>query len=401
MQVNDFHLTYCSNIHPGESWQEHFSELREHLPAIKKAVRPQGTMGLGLRLSKRAAAELAQPIVLNEFKKWLSEQALYVFTLNGFPYGDFHSTRVKDQVHFPDWSTPERLDYTKQLFEILSELLPAGIEGGISTSPLSYKFWDHKNPASHRKECTEHLLEIADYLSQIENSRGQYMHLDIEPEPDGLLENFEEFLAWYTDELLPLAERYFHKKYGASALEAHSIIKRHICLCYDICHFALAYQNHAACIARLRKENISIGKIQVSSALKVVLEGGPEERKHSLQMLGEFDESIYLHQVIAQRNDGSLEKFRDLPEFLNRPIHPQEREWRSHFHVPIFLADYGRLLSTQNDVLEVMALHHNDPLSKHIEIETYTWNVLPSALQLPIQDSIIREIHWLLDQIKK
>ena len=118
-------------------------------------------------------------------------------------------------------------------------------------------------------------------------------------------------------------------------------------------------------------------------------------------MLGEFDESIYLHQVIAQRNDGSLEKFRDLPEFLDRPIHPQEREWRSHFHVPIFLADYGRLLSTQNDVLEVMALHHNDPLSKHIEIETYTWNVLPSALQLPIQDSIIREIHWICGSDKK
>lgn len=205
MQINHTHVTYCTNIHPGESWHAHFNELQTNLPTIKAAVRPKGLMGLGLRLSRKAAEELAQPESLHIFKSWLSEHDLYVFTMNGFPYGDFHSDRVKDQVHFPDWSTTERSHYTKLLFKILSELLPAGIDGGISTSPLSYGFWEQSQQATHREKCTQQILDIADFLSQLENSRGQYMHLDIEPEPDGLIEDFPQFMEWYTEELLPAA----------------------------------------------------------------------------------------------------------------------------------------------------------------------------------------------------
>lgn len=399
MQIHDTHLTYCSNIHPGESWEDHFLELQNHLPAIKAAVLPDREMGVGLRLAHRAAVELAQPGVLNAFKNWLTSEELYVFTINGFPFGDFHNGRVKEQVHAPDWSTDERLQYSQKLFEILSELLPAGVDGGVSTSPLSYRFWKCQTHPSHREKCTQHMLEMADFLSQIENSRGQYMHLDIEPEPDGLLENFDEFIDWYINELLPLGEQYFADRYQASASQAHSIIKRHLCLCYDICHFALAYQNHPACMERLKAENIRIGKIQVSSALKSPT--GKQNNSQSLAKLAEFDEPIYLHQVIVEKPDGSFIKFRDLPEFLSQAPDSPMKEWRSHFHVPIFLADYGELLSTQDDILKVIGLHQHHPLSTHLEIETYTWNVLPKNLQLPIRDSIIREMQWLLEELKK
>lgn len=400
MQINHTHVTYCTNIHPGESWHAHFNELQTNLPTIKAAVRPKGLMGLGLRLSRKAAEELAQPESLHIFKSWLSEHDLYVFTMNGFPYGDFHTDRVKDQVHFPDWSTTDRLHYTKLLFKILSELLPAGIDGGISTSPLSYGFWEQSQQATHREKCTQQILDIADFLSQLENSRGQYMHLDIEPEPDGLIEDFPQFMEWYTEELLPAAETYFAGKYDASPEQAHAIVQRHICLCYDICHFALAYQNHQQCILKLQQANIRVGKIQVSSALKGVISENIEQTKRGLEKLKEFDEPIYLHQVIVQKNDGTLEKYRDLPEFLSQAPPANAAQWRSHFHVPIFLEDYGELRSTQSDVLEVLEWHKAHTLSPHIEVETYTWNVLPPGLRIPLQTSIVRELQWLIEQLK-
>ncbi len=144
----DAHLTYCSNIHPGESWNEVFKALKDHLPAVKKQVSPDQPMGIGLRLSNLASLELKEAGTTT-FKEWMRNHGFYVFTMNGFPYGGFHRQRVKDQVHWPDWTKSERLDYTIRLFGQLEDLLPEGQEGGISTSPLSYKYWWTKD--QHRQ----------------------------------------------------------------------------------------------------------------------------------------------------------------------------------------------------------------------------------------------------------
>ncbi len=135
------HLTYCTNIHSGESWPDHFEQLRRFIPAVKAEVSPDKPFGIGLRLSNLASLELSKAPALEAFRQWLKENDCYVFTMNGFPYGGFHHERVKDEVHTPDWSTAERAAYTSRLFRILAALLPEGMEGGISTSPLSYKFW--------------------------------------------------------------------------------------------------------------------------------------------------------------------------------------------------------------------------------------------------------------------
>ena len=132
-------LTYCSNIHPGESWEDHFAQLQQHVPLIKARVNPDGRFGIGLRLSNTASLELKNEETLSSFIEWLNENDCYVFTMNGFPYGSFHNTIVKDKVHAPDWTTQDRVDYTIRLAEILSKLLPKDMEGGISTSPLSYR----------------------------------------------------------------------------------------------------------------------------------------------------------------------------------------------------------------------------------------------------------------------
>src|SRR5690606_38835195 len=141
MIVDSGHLTYCSNIHAGESWTAHFAALKHNFSLIKKQVSPDKPMAIGLRLSNQASLELTDGKQLQEFRQWLQENQAYVFTMNGFPYGEFHHAQVKDMVHAPDWTTENRLEYTIRLFGILEKLLPEGMEGGISTSPLSYRHW--------------------------------------------------------------------------------------------------------------------------------------------------------------------------------------------------------------------------------------------------------------------
>jgi hypothetical protein len=142
MLINEYHLTYCTNIHPGESWTETYNNLKQFIPKVKQEVSPDAPFGIGLRLSDKASSSLLEGNNLSVFKGWLEKNHCYVFTLNGFPFGGFHHQSVKDQVHQPDWTTQARLGYTLRLFDILAALLPEGIEGGISTSPLSYKYWE-------------------------------------------------------------------------------------------------------------------------------------------------------------------------------------------------------------------------------------------------------------------
>ena len=191
MEHKGYHITYCTNIHSGETWQEHFQELKEHVPSIKEQFAPNGPMALGLRLSDKAAKELQRGRALNELKSWLKENDLYVFTFNGFPFGDFHKSKVKDAVHLPDWSDKRRLAYSENLFEILKELLPAGMHGGISTNPLGYRHHFGEMGSGPWKEMlrssTLNILELVAKLHAIKEKEGKILHLDIEPEPDGIL----------------------------------------------------------------------------------------------------------------------------------------------------------------------------------------------------------------------
>src|SRR5690606_23265124 len=200
MQINsNQHITYCTNVHPGKNWEETFLNLKKFVPQIKQAVSGDLPFGIGLRLSNIASEELEQGNNFETFKKWLASNNCYVFTMNGFPYGSFHNSIVKDQVHAPDWTTKERLVYTKRLFEQLKALLPDGMEGGISTSPISYKHWfdTHEAVDAAFQKGAEHLSEIVQQLHEIEQETGKYLHLDMEPEPDGLIENTQEFIDFY------------------------------------------------------------------------------------------------------------------------------------------------------------------------------------------------------------
>jgi hypothetical protein len=395
MQIADSHLTYCTNIHPGENWAAHFQQLQQYIPAIKESVSPDKPFGIGLRLSNTASLELSKEPALNAFKAWLTEQDCYVFTMNGFPYGGFHHTVVKDQVHTPDWTTTERVAYTMRLFRILAALLPEGMEGGISTAPLSYKLW-HSEAESVMENATLNMLQVVQQLVGIHHNGGPLMHLDIEPEPDGMLENSAEYISWFFDYLIPAAVPLLKDKFGFTDEEAAAKVKLHIQLCYDVCHFALVYETPAAVLETMRKHGLLIGKLQISAALKALL---PADRAPVIDAFKAFNEPTYLHQVIARTTTGYLH-YPDLPQAISDADNPTVKEWRSHFHVPVFIDHYGVLSSTQTDIREVLQLQVKEAFTRHLEIETYTWDVLPSDLKLPMDQSVSRELGWVLQQLE-
>lgn len=393
MQTPYGHLTYCSNIHPGEEWATHFSVLQSSIPAIKAAVCPQEKMGIGLRLANQASIDLSEKSNFESFKNWLSANDCYVFTMNGFPYGGFHNVVVKDQVHAPDWTTTERKDYTIRSFSLLAQLLPKNLtEGGISTSPLSYRFW-WKTPESLEeatKIATKNIISVVEALIDLKTSTGKTLHLDIEPEPDGILENSQEFIDWYKNYLLPMGIEQLTSK-GISIEKATEAIKTHIQLCYDVCHFAVGFEAPQDVIDKLETEGLKVGKIQISSALKIDFSSNAEEK---LKVITQYNEPTYLHQVVAQRKDGSFLKFPDLTEAI-AGFDDNMSSWRVHFHVPLFLENYGVLSSTQSDIVDTINVHKKTPFTNHLEIETYTWGVLPTEFQAPLNESIIREINWV------
>lgn len=396
------HLTYCSNIHSGEEWIDHFRQLKLHLPEIKQRVSPDAPFGVGLRLSAKAAKSLKKPESLVTFKHWLSSENLYLFTINGFPYGSFHGERVKDNVYAPDWTQKARLDYTLDLAEILAELVPEGMDGGISTSPLSYKYWEENPPEEEiRRISTRHLAEVAHKMADIEKNDGKELHLDIEPEPDCLLENSAETIDFFTRSLFPDGSSYLESKYGYNRAQAEEILHRHIRVCYDTCHFALEYENPHKAIANFIAAGIRIGKTQMSAALKINLGNDPAHRKNLAEKLRKFDEPVYLHQVIEKRNDGTYKQFRDLPQAIEHIVDIESEEWRIHFHVPVFINFFDEMSSTQDHILESIGPLLNKAGCKHFEVETYTWEVLPEHLKADITDSIERELNWTLKAIEE
>ena len=408
MKTHLGHLGYCTNIHPGETWTDHFAALQEAIPELKRRLSPDAPFGIGLRLSDIASEALEQPENLVAFQHWLADNDCYVFTMNGFPFGGFHDVRVKDHVHTPDWTTEARVEYTKRLFRILSVLLPVDelgnpIQGGVSTSPLSYRRWfEWEQPAARDhifSQATQNVLEVVAELIQLRQQTDRLMHLDLEPEPDGVIETADEFIAWYTDYLLPMGIEQLSEQFGLTDEEAEASICEHVRLCYDVCHFAVGYERPADVLDKLKNYGLRVGKIQISAALKAEFPAPDSadalaERERIKQAFAEFNEPTYLHQVVSRIQSGELFRFPDLPEALDA-FDDNHTEWRAHFHVPLFVADYGVLKSTQDDIREVLRLQAERAFTSQLEVETYTWGVLPGELKRDLIDSIERELDWV------
>ncbi|MFT5885566.1 MAG: hypothetical protein ACI9IP_002026 [Arcticibacterium sp.] len=395
-------LSYCSNIHPGESWTATFENIKNYTTKVRDGLKAE-SFGIGLRLSNEASIELLVGSNLADFKTWMESESMYVFTINGFPYGNFHNQAVKAEVHTPDWSTTERLAYTIRLFDILAYLLPDGLDGGVSTSPISYKFWHKDVKALNRVKTLgiDHLAKLLIHLNQIKQDTGKSLHLDMEPEPDGILENSIEFVDFFKNELLPIGSKLISEKLNLNKEKAEAIIREHFQLCYDVCHFAVGFETPSEALSRVKSENIKIGRIQISAALSSGVLSSSTSRGLIKEQLSFFDEPTYLHQAVAKKQNGELVKFKDLGPGLKEIQNPEFEEIRTHFHVPIFTEKYENLISTQKAIVDTLEIWKLENFTNHLEVETYTWNVLPKAMQTDIVSSIVRELNWVRNQVEK
>lgn len=385
------HLTYCSNIHPGETWEEVQANLMRYIPLVRSQVAPGQRFGIGLRLSAQAADSLARPESLAGLVRFLDENGFYVFTLNGFPYGAFHGVRVKEAVYLPDWRDRERLRYTNVLASLLAALLPAqdGMQGSVSTVPGAYKS-DVRSPADI-ETMRENLVRHVAHLVGIERSTGRRIQLALEPEPCCYLETVDEAVEFFRQHLFSeTAASQLKELTGLNAAGAHDALRSHLGLCLDLCHAAVEFEDADACLNQLRDAGIGIFKMQVSAGLRIT-----DFSAETLAALNAYADPVYLHQVVERGPDG-LRRFTDLPQALASLAKPGRREeWRVHFHVPIFHDQLGSFHSTRNFIEAVLAHQRERPVSRHLEVETYTWDVLPLALkEQSVERAIARELNW-------
>lgn len=398
IDASGLHLTYCTNIHAADGWTAVFENLRRYAPGLKRRFAPDAPFGIGLRLSARDARELLDGH-LDGFREWLAREGLYVAIINGFPFGAFHRAVVKADVYAPAWTDEERVRYTLDLVEILAALLPAGLDGGVSTAPLSYKAWLPASDTDGWRVATTNVVRVATAMARLRRERGIDVHLDIEPEPDCSIENTDETLAFFDQWLLPIGVPILARDLGVSEDEARASLLHHVRVCFDCCHFAVEYEDPLVALDRLASRGIRIGRIQLSSALRVAMPPDAHGQARLTDRLRPFDDATYLHQVIARRSD-RLEHFPDLGDAIAACRGDCGSEWRIHFHVPLFTRDYDGLESTQDYVRTVIDAARARRVTTHLEIETYTWDVLPGALKIDLLESIAREYVWVVERLR-
>ena len=391
------HLTYCTNIHPAETWSEVRKNFENYVLLVKRRLLPRNPFGVGLRLSAVAADELTSKETLQEFKTFLSDHDLYIFTINGFPYGKFHGGLVKEKVYLPDWRDKERLRYTNVLANLLAELLPShlSLNGSISTVPGAFK--PEIRSAAEIDQMAFLFVDAAMHLIELKAKSGKTIALALEPEPCCFLETVEETVSFFQNYLFSASSiQRVARHTGLSRSEAEAALRSHLGVCLDLCHAAVEYEDSRACIEDLRRAEIGIFKMQISAGLQI-----PSMTREKAKSLHQLEDHVYLHQVIERIGPRTV-SYTDLDEAMTAfEDNDEDREWRIHFHVPIFRAELGEFHTTQDFISNVLNMHRIHPISSHLEVETYTWSVIPQAYQSEdVVNDICRELDWVQSQLK-
>ena len=383
MKLNHgLHLAYCTNIHRGESWAQTFDTLQKYTLAVRDRVSPGKPYAIGLRLGADAARELSDAQTLTEFRRWLDRENCYVFTINGFPYGKFHGTRVKEQVYQPDWTTDERVDYTNLLFDLLAQIVPEGVEGSVSTVPGSFK--EFITSQEQVQAIRDNVWRTVEHISKLAQRTGRKLHLGLEPEPLCYLETSSETTMFF-DQL-----RQEHP--------GDSRLREHLGVNYDTCHLAVEYERPANVLARFHEHDVRVSKLHFSSALKVM------SNAETRAALRGFCEPVYFHQVIERGAEATLTRYRDLDAALDSPqASGNPPEWRIHFHVPLHCPPTPLFNTTADHLLGVMDALAADPtLCSHLEMETYTWEVMPPEMKnRSVVDQLVAEYEWTLKELRQ
>ena len=406
----DIQIGYCGNVHPAQTVEQVLDNVQRHASTVRNLCYPDATLPFGIWVSETALDQLQSKDNIHLLRDALLEHHVNAFTINGFPFGDFHQPVVKHSVYQPDWSTDQRLDYTLKLAKLHDVLLPSGQPSTISTLPLG---WPHKNgealsysqkrlPLQQKADsafltaCANQLRSCADSLAELKIQTGRHCTICIEPEPGCILDTAEDVCQFFNEYLFS----------GSDAETA----RVHIGVCHDVCHSAVMFEDQADAVQAYAQSGITIGKVQVSSAVEVdFVNLDDQQKRESLRTLSEFSEPKYLHQTCIKLASETI-FFSDLAEAID--AHPDpEGIWRIHFHVPIFASSLSGIGTTQAAIGEcIQALESQagtDSGSKrfvfpqHFEIETYAWNVLPLAHRSrALTTDIAAEISWFRNLVQ-
>jgi len=371
------HLTYCLNVHPGETWEQNLRAMETHVAAVRDTVAPSLPFGLGLRLSAVAARKLSTADNIERFKEFLDANNFYVFTINGFPYGEFHGKPVKTNVYRPDWRDTHRVAYTNELVDILAAVLPEGIDGSISTVPISYRPWIQSD--ADRSEAVDNLRICARHMAKVEARTGRRIRLALEPEPYCYLENTPDTIRFFEE---------------LRSKEEGDLLLAYVGVCFDTCHLAVQYEDLQSSLQQLIAAGIAIPKMQISAALRI------SDTAHAREKLAPFADAVYLHQV-KTRSGERVDSYEDLPAFLDALLSGTEAgEARVHCHVPLYFEGTGDLGSTNVALTPELFGCALRAGIDHFEIETYTFNVLPPELQAKgVVNSIAEEYRWVMHRL--
>jgi hypothetical protein len=392
--AHSHHVAYSTLVHPGDTWEEMRQSLETFAPQVKERVSPDDAYAVSLRISGASAQTLTNdPEERRRLRRWLDEHDMYVYTVNAFPFGPFKGRTVMEDVYEPDWSSEERVTYTCRVADILAEIAPDTVAPSIQTAPLAFR--PKVKTESDIVHLTENLLRVVAHLVDLEERTGRRVKLALEPEPYCYLETTAETITYFQERVWSREGlTTFARLSGLPVSEATGALRRHLGIVFDICHQSVEFEDIAASLHALVDAGVPIYKLQAAAALWV-----PHVTQETVDALETFTDTIYLSQTTESRG-GELTRMLNLSDAIDawRKAPGGEREWRTHFHVPVFLDDLGAFQTTRPGIEAALKVHAELNLSDHIEIETYTWDVLPAHLKSgDIVDYVSRELEWLRD----
>lgn len=361
MPESPSNLCYCTNVHAGTTSEEILENLDRYAGRVRELFCPGEPLGIGLWLPEGVTLRL-------------DDERFRLCTVNAFPFGDFHEDVVKHQVYEPGWTDLRRSDYTYQRATFLMGHLEEGESASVSTVPLGWALEDHE-----LRTAGEMLRGLAVSLDETsERSRGRRATIDLEPEPGCALDTSSDVVEFFNEHL------------------DSSYARRQIGVCHDICHASVMFEDQYEALKRYTDAGIAVNKVQVSSAPKAVF---GSESVETLRALNAFDEARYLHQTCVRSESGEVTFYEDLTLALKRVPEAYE-EWRTHFHVPVYLESLGALDTTQGDILACMDACAELGIDPMWEVETYAWNVLPEEFRADdLAEGIAQELAWTRDRL--
>jgi sugar phosphate isomerase/epimerase len=389
------HLTYSTLVHPADDWDQIWHSLNTYVPKVRDRFAGKNRFGVSLRLSAKSAETLVNSKTeRDKLRKFLDDQNMYLYTVNAFVYGHFKGELVKEQVYEPDWRSEERTQYTMNVATIVADIAPADVLPSIQTCPLGFK--PRVTGPEVVQAYTDNVLRVTKHLIELEAKTGVTVTLGLEPEPYCFLETTDETVDYFTNHLYagPAVEK-LAKIARIPIAEAMSALRRHVGIVYDICHLAVEYEDITESLQKLVNAGVPIVKLQEAAALHI-----PEVTQKVVDTLKRYSKTIYLTQTIEKR-EGKLTKYLNLEDaFAAWEKNPGPREWRTHIHVPVFLDDLGEFRTTRFAIADALKFHKQKPLSRQLEIETYTWDMLPDSLKTgDIVEYVCRELDWVRGQL--